>query len=77
MITQTQMVLEYLEKFGSITPVEAYSELGCMRLGARIADLKAQGVPIRREMESRQNRFGRTVAYARYYIADHTEAWPG
>lgn len=76
MITQTQMIQEYLELFGSITPAEA-AELGCMRLAARIADLKAQGVPIRREMESRQNRFGRTVAYARYYIVDHPEAGPG
>lgn len=67
-MTQTAMVQDYMERFGSISPVEAYADLGCMRLGARIADLKKAGVPIRREMETRKNRFGKNVSYARYSI---------
>lgn len=67
-MNQTSMVLDYMERFGSISPVEAYADLGCMRLGARIADLKRNGIAIRREMETKNNRFGKKVSYARYSI---------
>ena len=67
-MSQTEMILKYLVEFGSITPVEAMEEFGIMRLGARIWDLKAQGVPIKTESESRKNRYGKTVTYARYRL---------
>ena len=38
-----ELILEYMEKHGSITPLEAQRELGCMRLGARIWDLRHEG----------------------------------
>lgn len=41
--TQVEMTLEYLEKYGEITPLEALTAYGCFRLGARIADLRADG----------------------------------
>lgn len=43
---QTDMVMEYLERNGSIDPLRAFNDLGILRLGARIYDLKAAGVPI-------------------------------
>lgn len=48
--TQNEMVLEYLEKFGEITPLEALSAIGCFRLAARIADLRADGHKITTEI---------------------------
>ena len=36
MVTQKEMVLQYMQDFGSITPVQAFQDLGIMRLGARI-----------------------------------------
>ena len=48
--TQNEMVLEYLEKFGEITPLEALSAIGCFRLSARIADLRAEGYDIATEL---------------------------
>lgn len=45
---QTQQVLEYMKTHGSIDPMRAVNDLGCFRLAARIADLKAQGVPVAR-----------------------------
>ena len=72
-MTQTAMIRDYMERFGSISPIEAYADLGCMRLGARIADLKREGLPIKREMETKKNRFGNNVSYARYFIIKEEE----
>jgi hypothetical protein len=70
---QTDLVLEYLRRFGSITPAEALGEFGCMRLGARIWDLKRDGHDITMELVQGTNRLGRTVRYARYRLHDHAE----
>jgi hypothetical protein len=45
--TQCEYLKEYLEMFGSITPLEALSAFGCFRLSARVSDLRAEGVNIR------------------------------
>ena len=45
-------------------------EYGIMRLASRITDLKKAGYPIRREMVTRKNRYGETVTFARYSIAE-------
>lgn len=66
MQTQNEMILSHLRAFGSITPQEAMKEYGCMRLGARIWDLKRLGYDIRTERETARNRFGESVSYARY-----------
>ena len=42
-LSQTEAVLAWLNRYGSITPLEALNELGCMRLAARIAELRAEG----------------------------------
>ena len=68
-MTQKEMVLRYMRECGSITPWEAMREFGCMRLGARIYDLKREGFGIITEIETRKNRFGKRVSYARYRIA--------
>lgn len=69
-MTQCEEILEYLRENGSITPVEAMQEFGCMRLAARIADLKDQGVCIRTTMASGRNRKGRSVSYAKYILEE-------
>ena len=45
--TQNEMALEYMETFGSITPIEAFYGLNCMRLGARVSDLRRMGYAIK------------------------------
>ena len=67
-MTQTEMVLDYLERHGSITPLEAMNKLGIMRLGARIYDLKESGVKIITERASEKNRFGEVTSFARYRL---------
>lgn len=71
-MTQEQQVLDYMEQFGSITQLEAIRDLGIMRLGARVFDLRAAGYPIKREMETAKNRYGKPVTYARYTLERRT-----
>lgn len=68
-LRQWERVLKYLDDFGSITPLEALADLGVMRLGARIYDLRKKGYSIIRETEKSQNRYGQPVRYARYRLA--------
>lgn len=65
-MTQKERIKKYLDDFGSITPLEALRDLGIMRLGARIWELKRDGEPIIRETESSHNRYGQITRYARY-----------
>lgn len=67
-MTQTQEILRYLKDHGAITPVDAMREFGCMRLAARIADLKAKGHKINTTMVSSMNRYGKAVSYAKYTL---------
>lgn len=55
--TQTEMTLEYLKRFGSITPLEALSAFGCFRLSARISDLRADGYEISTELNKGKKNF--------------------
>lgn len=74
MSSQCEQILEYLRQFGSITPVDALREFGCMRLGARIWDLiHKHGHLITKKMEKSVNRFGREVVYARYTLVKEAD----
>lgn len=68
MMTQSEMILEYLKKHGSITPLEALEECGSMRLSARIKELRDGGHNI--VTVNVQN--GRTI-YARYVLKEENK----
>ena len=64
--TQNERILDYIEQFGSITQLQALSDLGVMRLASRISDLRRLGYPIVSEVETVTNRFGEKVHIKRY-----------
>lgn len=66
--THEKMILQYMRKHGSITAMDAVREFGCMRLAARISDLRWDGYNIETELEVGKNRQGDSVRYARYYL---------
>ena len=70
---QTDRVLSYMVKRGSITQAEAYEQLGVARLGARIWDLKHQGHRIISSREEGVNRYGEAIRYARYALVRGSE----
>ena len=45
-LSQNAKIAEYLKQGNSITPLDALKMFGCLRLGARIADLKERGLNI-------------------------------
>ena len=67
-MTQKELILKYLEDFGSITPMEAFADLGITRLAARISDMKKDGIEIKAESVKSINRYGKAVSFARYSL---------
>lgn len=67
-MTQCERILRHMQDYGSITQAEAITEYGIYRLGARIWDLKAQGVPIHSETVTGKNRYGEHTSFSRYSI---------
>lgn len=51
MKTQTQNILEYMKSGHAITPIEALNKFGCLRLGARIFDIKRLGYDVITEIK--------------------------
>lgn len=66
MVSQKQMVLDYIREFGSITPIDAFRDLGVTRLAAKVFELKKEGHDIDKVIETGKNRFGNRTRYARY-----------
>jgi hypothetical protein len=65
-MTQNEQVLDYMQKYGSITALDAMRDLGCMRLASRISDLKKNGHRIITTKKSVVRRDG-TKAYIAEY----------
>lgn len=63
--TQTIQILKHLEDGNSITPLDALRKFGCMRLGARIYELKQAGYVIDTLIINDKNTGKR---YARYSL---------
>ena len=47
-MTQCEQVLEHIDKYGSISSLEAFREYNITRLAARIHDIEASGTKIER-----------------------------
>lgn len=70
MATQRELILSYITQFGSITPMEAFADLGITKLATRISEMRRDGVGIKVESVSSKNRFGKTVHFAKYSFAE-------
>lgn len=67
--SQKQFILKHLQRFGCIEPLTALREYGCYRLGARIADLRADGYNITTErIKAKSKITGRSVQFAKYIL---------
>lgn len=68
MTNQKTQVLEYIQKYGSISSYEAYARLKITQLGARIDDLKKDGYVFEKEWV-RKRKNGKTKDYIKYKLA--------
>lgn len=69
-ITQCDRILRHLKDYGSITSLEGMQEYGIMRVASRINDLKCRGVKITSETKTAKNRYGETIHYSVYKLAE-------
>ena len=68
-MTQNDMILRHLKTHKrGLTQADAVERFGCYRLSARISDLREMGYDITTEMETKKNRYGTPVTYARYKL---------
>jgi hypothetical protein len=59
-----------MTRFGSISTIEAFNDLGVARLASRIHDLKGMGYRIVDEIKTGRNRFGEKTSYKVYRLAE-------
>ena len=64
--SQCDRIIKYINDYGSITTLQAFSDLGCTRLASRIHDLRKQGYSFKIEVVTGKNRYGEPVHYNRY-----------
>lgn len=67
-VTQ-QRVFDYIVDFGSITTLQAITDLGETRLSARIFELQEKGVNISSSWKDVKNRYGEKRRIKSYFIA--------
>lgn len=67
---QSERIVNYINKFGSISPLEAFRDLGITKLATRISELKKEGMKFKQEYIKTQNRFGEPVHYMRYWLEE-------
>ena len=71
--TQRELVLEYITRFGSITPMQAFTDLGITKLATRISEMRKDGMEFKIETVKSKNRFGKIVHYAKYSFIEGEE----
>lgn len=67
-MNQEQKIINYVERFGSITTLDAFKDLAITRLSARIFNIKKLGYKVSSVREKSKNRLGEEVNYNRYFI---------
>ena len=66
-MTQGERIVKFVQDFGSITPMEAFKELGITKLATRIGELERSGqYKFNHEPVSMTNSYGEPVRYMKY-----------
>lgn len=69
-MNQREQIYDYIVVFGSITPMDAFTDLGITKLATRVSEMREAGTDIIGEWESTKNRYGKTVRYMRYRLGE-------
>lgn len=66
-MTQKEAVIKYITDFGSITPMQAFSDLGITKLATVVSELiRKDKVAITKNSVTVTNRYGRNVTFKKY-----------
>ena len=64
--SQCKRILWFVDRYGSINPMQALNYLAVMRLAARISDLEKEGIHFDRKWVETVNKFGEKVRFKEY-----------
>ena len=67
-MTQYELIIKYIRDFGSISPYEAFKDLGVTKLATRISEMRQMGYKFDDEWFNTVNRYGAEVRYKRYRL---------
>ena len=67
-MTQHEQIIDYIRSFGSISPMEAFMDLGITKLATRVSEMIRNGVAFIKEPVVSKNRYGRPVTFMRYRL---------
>lgn len=67
---QSERIISYINQFGSISPMEAFRDLGITKLATRVSEMKRDGVQFEQKIETVKNRYGEPVWYMRYSLKE-------
>ena len=67
-MTQERLVMEYIYEFGSITPLDAFKDLGITKLATVVSRLKRNGITFYQHLDYSKNRYGKVCHYMRYWL---------
>lgn len=70
-MTQREAIINYITEFGSITPFEAFADLGITKLATRISEMRKDGMQFKIETVKKKNRYGKTVHFCKYSFPDN------
>ena len=65
-MTQSDRIMKYLEMNGSITPMQAFADLGITKLATRISEMVRSGAKIKKTPIETVNRYGEPVRFMKY-----------
>lgn len=65
-MNQHERIRKYMDDFGSITPMDAFLDLGITKLATRIGEMIRNGEKISKHTEVGENRYGDRIHYMRY-----------
>lgn len=66
-VSQHERIVAYIANFGSISPLEAFRDLGITKLATRISEMRKDGMQFDQKIETTKNRYGERVRYMRYF----------
>ena len=65
-MNQSERIVDYIRKFGSITPFQAFADLGITKLATRISEMRRKGIEFEQERIEGKNRYGETCFFMKY-----------
>ena len=72
-MTQGERIVAYCNLYGSITPMDAFNDLGITKLATRVSELIREGTKVYKKTEHRLNRFGEKTYFMRYSLKPFEE----